>query len=62
MNAQFESTQALTVDCAENITEENVSATVDLKNATAGRNRVKITLESDNILSYEEKYIDVLLQ
>ncbi len=62
MNAQFESTQALTVDCAENITEENVSATVDLKNATAGRNRVKITLEGDNILSYEEKYIDVLLQ
>ncbi len=62
MNAQFETMQTLTVDCSEDLSEANLSATVDLKNATKGNNSVKITLEGDNIFSYEEKYIDVLVQ
>ncbi len=62
MNAQFEAMQTLTVDCGEDVTVENINATVDLKNATKGNNSIKITLEGDNIFSYEEKYIDVVLE
>ncbi len=62
MNAQFESAQTINVVCAEDISESDISATVDLKDAAGGNSSVKITLEGNDIFSYEDKYIDVLLQ
>lgn len=62
MNAQFESAQTINVVCSENISESDISATVDLKDATRGNSSVKIHLEGNDIFSYEDKYIDVLMQ
>lgn len=59
--AEFDANITLNVKCATTTQPQDLTATVDMKNATIGENSVKVKVEGNTVCSYEDKYIGVKL-
>lgn len=59
--AEFDAKITLNVKCADITQPQDLTATVDMKNATIGENSIKVKIEGNMVCSYEDKYINVKL-
>ena len=61
MKVEYDNQVMLEVTCAENVTEQDLKATIDLNGLNEGEHSIKVKLEGENVISYEDKYINVKL-
>ena len=61
MKAEYDKRIIIEVECAENISEQDLKAIIDLTDASVGENSVKVKIKGKNIVSYEDKYVNVNL-
>jgi len=61
MKVEHDNEVVLEVTCAENVTEQDLKAIIDLSGVNEGENTIKVKLEGENVVSYEDKYINVKL-
>ena len=60
--ADFAQTVNVTVECAENVTAEDITAEIDLKDLTLGTHRVPVTISGTNIAKVPYTEIDVTIK
>ena len=61
MKAEYDKRIILEVECAENVSEQDLKATIDLTDASEGENSAKVKVKGKNVVSYEDKYVNVNL-